>query len=122
MKRLKNSDPNSYWNLLNKYSGEKKNILHKISCEVFYDHFSKLNNLQVQNEGQFEEINLDLVSNYNKELNQPFTIDEIKRALTSLNNNKASSPLDNILNEYLKHLPPFMLQITCKLFNIMFDS
>ena len=24
LKRLKNSDPKSYWNLLNKYSGEKK--------------------------------------------------------------------------------------------------
>ena len=65
-KRLKNSDPKSYWNLLKKYSGEKKNILHKISCEVFHDHFSKLNNLQDQNEGQFEEIILDLVRNYNE--------------------------------------------------------
>jgi len=61
-------------------------------------------------------------SNYNEELNQPFTIDEINRAFKSLNNNKAPSPLVNILNEYLKHLPPFMLQITCKLFNIIFDS
>jgi len=58
-----------------------KNILHKISCEVFHDHFSKLNNLQYQNKSQFEEINLDLVSNCNEELNQPFTTDEIKRAL-----------------------------------------
>ena len=39
-----------------------------------------------------------------------------------MNNNKASSPLDNILNEYLKHLPPSMLQITCKVFNIIFNS
>ena len=43
LKSMKNSDPKSYWSILNKYSSEGRDKLQKVSVESFYEHFSKLN-------------------------------------------------------------------------------
>ena len=44
LKLLKNSDPKSYWSILNRYSSEGKKALQKtFTIESFHEHFSKLN-------------------------------------------------------------------------------
>ena len=119
LKSLKACDPKSYWSLLNKYSGEKKAVIDKISNDVFHEHFSKLNDFGDVVE---DDINIkDIVEN-NTLLNEPFTVAEVQKAIKSLKNNKASSPFDNILNEYLKFSDKKLDTIICKLFNIILDS
>ena len=57
----------------------------------------------------------------NFELNKPFSPEDITRAIKSLKNNK-SCGYDLILNEFLKCAESKMLNIFCKLFNVVFDS
>lgn len=59
---------------------------------------------------------------YNEVLNRPFTASEIKKVILSLKNSKASSPYDNILNEYIKCSKDACLQLYCKLFNVILTS
>ena len=124
LKQLKSTDPKSYWSLLNKYSSEKKEIICKVTNDAFFDHFSLLNDIQ-DNEDIAVNINNtddENISDINKELNRAFTLEEIDRSIKYLKNNKSSSSFDNILNEYLKNVPENMLQVICKLFNIIWDS
>ena len=53
--------------------------------------------------------------------NLPFTAEEIKKHTKKLKNGKASG-MDAILNEFLKHSPPQMINLICKYFNIVLDS
>ena len=55
-------------------------------------------------------------------LNMPFCIDEIEKAIKSLKNNKASSPFDCILNEYLKNANVAIVPVICSLFNVILNS
>ena len=119
---LRNSDPKSYWSLLNKYSGERKSVLNKISSEVFYEHFSNLNANLTNEDDDGYNVNPDLITEQNVVLNSPFTEAEIEKAIKLLKNNKSSSSFDNILNEYLKNAHPRMMEVFCKLFNIVLDS
>ena len=66
LRNLRHSDPKAYWNLLNKYSGERKEILKKVSAEVFYEHFSKLNTAETDEENVFD---LSKIRHFNNELN-----------------------------------------------------
>ena len=43
LRLLKNTNPKEYWCILNKYSGERKEVLNRVSLEVFYEHFCNLN-------------------------------------------------------------------------------
>jgi len=54
-------------------------------------------------------------------LNSEITEAEIKEAIQSLKNNKASG-IDGIANEYLKVTSPVIISIYCKIFNLVFDS
>jgi len=122
LRGLKNTDPKSYWSLLNKYSGDKKTIVSNISNEAFHEHFSKLNENLADDNLQYADINLDELSYNNQMLNMPFSTDEIKKAIMSLKNNKTSSPFDFILNEYLKNANDAILPVICGLFNIILNS
>ena len=59
--------------------------------------------------------------NDNIELNRPFSEPDILQAIKSLKNNK-SCGTDLILNEFLKCASGKMLNVFCKLFNIVFES
>ena len=96
---LRHSDPKAYWNLLNKYSGKKREILKKVSSEVFYEHFSKLNTVETDEENVFD---MTKVSHFNNELNCPFTADGISKSISNLKNQKTCSAEDYILHEYIK--------------------
>jgi hypothetical protein len=114
-------DPISYWALLNRYSSERKTVLNKFSSEVFYEHFSKLNqNVDVCT--HYDDANLgEDFQLLNEELNASLSELEVSSATKSLKNGKASSVFDNILNKYLKSSEVVMLPMFCKLFNIILD-
>jgi hypothetical protein len=88
----------------------------------FYDYFKELNNVDIHNIEHFNEVEIDQISSYNEDLSLPFTVNEIQSVLKALKNNISATPMDNILNEYLKNLPCSMLPVVSKLFNIIFDS
>ena len=54
-------------------------------------------------------------------VNQPFTDNEIIKAVKNLKNNKSSGS-DSILNEHIKATINIMASVYTKLFNIIFDS
>ena len=92
---MKNSDPNSYWAILNKYSSEGRDKLQKVSVESFYEHFSKLNEATAEND--FDDIDMDNLPDFNQELNAPITVDEISKVILNLKNQKACSMNDHVL-------------------------
>ena len=118
-RNLRTTNPKAYWSLLNKYSNEKSSIMSDITSEVFFDHFSKLNENDDSDEIQFD---VNMVSDFNTELNAPILDKEILHAIRNLHNNKASSQFDNILNEYIKNSQNVLLPVLRKLFNVIFDS
>jgi hypothetical protein len=120
IKGLKNKDPKAYWSMLNKYSNNKKEIVNNIATEAFHEHFSKLNE-NIANDAP-DDFNVSNVSANNIDLDKPFTVEEIRRSIRLLKNNKASSSFDDVLNEYLKYAPDNMYEIFCYLFNIILDS
>ena len=118
IRKLRHSDPKAYWSLLNKYSDNKSETLAKITSEAFFEHFSKLN----QNDESDENFDLGSVPEYNAELNTAITETEILSAISCLNNNKACSIYDNILNEYIKNSKDVMLPVILQLFNIILNN
>ena len=79
------------------FSGERKEVLKKVSTEVFYEHFSKLNS--VEPDEDFDAFDLTKVSNFNTELNCSITTAEILKIISNVKNQKACSAEDYILNE-----------------------
>ena len=80
----------------------------------------------------FKDVNFDenlvnsslsntLTQNVNEEINVPFTKNEIRNAIKSLKNNKATG-VDLILNEHLKILSHIISPILVDLFNLVFDT
>ena len=93
LRNLRHSDPKAYWNLPNKYSGERKEILKKVSAEAFYEHFSKLNTAETDEENVFD---MSIITHFNNELNCLFTAEEIFKCISNLKNQKACSAEDYI--------------------------
>ena len=124
LRALKNSDPKSYWNLLNKADQSRRETLQKVSLETFAQHFEKLNSAASNhdnNEDPPHDIDLSRISKHNFELNSEITEEEVLKCLTKLKLNKACSS-DLILNEFLKFSKTKMLTAFTKLFNLIFSS
>ena len=116
LRLLQSENPKEYWKII---KGEKKSeVQHKISLDLFKEHFEKLT---LGN----ESVN---VSNTTSELhnmppdtmlNRPFTHQEIAEAITKLKNNKAGGSDDQIINEFLKHSRNELVQYYTKFFNLI---
>ena len=60
-------------------------------------------------------------TDYNSEINRPFTLEEIKKIIHKLESNKACG-VDSILNEFMKYCPISCIHVLCDLFNIVLNS
>ena len=120
LRNLRHSCPKDYWCLLNKFSAEKKDVINKVSLDVFYQHFCNLNNDDLSD--VFDSFDVNNVSDVNVVLNKSITVEEIVKAIKLLKNSKACSPIDNVLNEYIKYSSDTMSPLYCKLFNLVLDS
>jgi hypothetical protein len=128
LRGLKQTDPTSYWSLLNRTCSNenKQKIVKNVSLNCFLENFRKLNTVQDVNEEDddtFEhvDVNINKVSNLNTELNSCITEKDVLDAVKCLKNNKACDS-DLILNEFLKHSRSKLLPVFVKLFNVVFDS
>ena len=63
---MKKSDPKSNWSILNKYAPDGRDKLQKVSVESFYEHFSKLDKANPEND--FGDIDLDNLPDFNMSL------------------------------------------------------
>ena len=86
--------------MLNKADGNNSGAIHKISLEVFAEHFKKLNTVQEEKLGVLPEVDPANVSGFNLELNAEITEQEVLHSLNKLKLNKACAS-DLILNEFL---------------------
>ena len=114
IRNLKNSNPRKYWKFLN---SKKKNSV-AADAEDLFQHFKDVNF-----DGNLENSSLSntITQNVNEEINVPFTENEIRNAIKSLKNNKATG-VDLILNDHLKILSHIISPILVDLFNLVFDT
>ena len=59
---------------------------------------------------------------YVTSLNEPISADKILKCISNLKNSKASSSIDNILNEYIKSTKDILFSLYIFLFNSMLDT
>ena len=85
LRSLKKSDPKSYWSLLYKADGNNSGTIHKISLEVFAEHFKKLNTVPEEKVGVLPEVDPANVSGFNLELNAEITEQEVLHSLKNWN-------------------------------------
>jgi hypothetical protein len=121
---LSKSDTKAFWKTLHKYSTNKQDNPVKY-LENFFEYLKKINSGQYgEGEEETDDIDINEVSNnpINDEILNGVIADlEVYEAIQNLKNNKAPGT-DKILNEYLKHSPPFLVKIYCKLFNIVLNT
>ena len=67
------------------------------------------------------DINVD-IENSEETLNSAISTDEIIKMINKCNNGKASSPSDNICNEYIKSTKEILLPIYVKFFNCILNT
>ena len=90
------------------------------SIDEFYEHF-KIINTNTIDDDRFEN-DIHTTNDSNMYLNAPLTEHEIIKCINNLKNSKASSPSDNILNEYIKSTKEILIPFYCKLFNCIIDT
>lgn len=121
LRALKNSDAKAYWKLLNKSDSSNKSTIQKVSLAAFADHFKKLNTVSSENSDMVPEVDPSKVSEFNFELNDEITEQEVLKSINNLKQNKACAS-DLILNEFLKFSKTKMLSAFTRLFNLVFAS
>ena len=116
LRKLKRAESRKFWKFLNGNERSKINL----ELDKAYEHFSKINNNQ---EANTSDINIDPDLTENEEINGPITLEEIRKAVRTLKNNK-STGVDMILNEHIKYSFDILhiQQLYVKLFNLVFDS
>ena len=117
LRENKSKDPKAYWKILKDIKVKKDN---QISLDKFYDHFKLL---FTEDDGdRNDNINYEINSdNSSPVLNDPITIDEIKKCISKLKNNK-SPGVDNIINEYIKCTQDLLCPLYLKQINKNFDA
>ena len=88
-------------------SGKKVGVCKEFRQNVLKFFFKNLNR-NPRNDHVTSILNCQLIANAytseNKDINMPFTVQEVTAAIKRLKNNK-SAGIDGILNEFLKHCP-----------------
>ena len=97
IRNLKSTDPGKYWNIINPRNKRAK--IGNISMDAAWSHFKDLNKDDSDISGEVTENSAN-----NHIINEPFTIEEIRKHVKSLKSNK-SPGIDLILNEFIKNCP-----------------
>ena len=124
LRQLHSKKPKDYWKFLNKIKNKKQ--VKGPDLQNLYEHFKTLNNSD--NNNNEDENEDDIINNPNVNahennncLNCPLTVDEIRKCINSLKNNK-SPGIDKVLNEYIKCTSDKMLPIYDKMFNLILET
>ena len=111
--------PREFWKIFKRSTGEK---VCKASLNDLFEFYKNLN----QNPGDANPQNLHEAGDFfnladDSPLNSYFSLDEKKKAINSLSNNK-SPGVDEISNEIIKHSQDKILPILLGLFNYVLDT
>lgn len=101
LKEAKSTNPKVYWNMLN----TKKHADVKANMTDLYNHFKSLSQGDSTQTNSIPETHTPDTSEEipdSSSLNAQITVDEINKAIASLENGK-SSGIDKIINEYIKN-------------------
>ncbi len=97
MKNMRYKNPKEYWNLLNRGKSKRQP---DIPIESLYNFFKELSeNDKNLTDTDLPEIDPDVLSSINHNINVPISGEEIFSCIKKLKNNKSSGE-DNIVNEY----------------------
>ena len=107
-----------YWKFLNGLKAKSREN-NSPSLHDFYDYYKNINSNDTDT---MQVTDLPNVYYTNQVLNYPIRPPEVEKSIISLNNGKACSPVDNIVNEYLKYSKDLLLPLLTKLFNCIFDT
>ena len=114
IRNLKSTDPGKYWSIIN--PRRKGTKIGDISLSAAWTHFSELNK---DNSDRREDVTGNFITN--ETINEPFTIDEIRKHITFLKKDK-SPGIDFILNEFIKNCPDKLIHVIVLLFNLVLES
>lgn len=114
-------DSKKLWKILNRVRKGGTNAHNKITIEQLYEYFKSLNKNDDDTEFDPDADSFNVDEDVIAILDCPITEDEIKLAIKSLKNGKASGD-DEIVNEFIKSSIANMLPIYVKLFNIVLDT
>ena len=117
LRKFKKLNPKDYWRLLKKEERIRKRET-KVPLRVFEKHFEQLNQ---NNNENLDTPYPDVSDSFNQEINEDFTLDELKKNLKFLNSNKAAG-LDLIKNEFLKNSPESVIKLAVILFNLVLKT
>ena len=112
--------PRDYWKILNKTANNLDSNC-PVPMNVFVEHFRKLNTDDSLSCEDSDFNPLDFSQCPNEYINNPFSLDEVKKQCNKLKNNKACG-VDFILNEFIKNSTPDFLILLTKYFNIILDT
>ena len=114
IRNLKSTDPGKYWNIINPRNKRAK--IGNISMDAAWSHFKDLN----KDDSDISDVVIEN-SAKNHIINEPFTIEEIRKHVKSLKSNK-SPGIDLILNEFIKNCPDNLIYVIVLLFNMVLES
>jgi hypothetical protein len=119
LRTLSDKNPKKYWKFLNGLK-PKNTVTQSPSLQEFFEYFKIINTNNIHDH-RFED-ELTNSQTLNMSLNAPITETEIKSCISKLQNSKTPSPLDKIINEYIKTTSDLLLSFYCKLFNSVFET
>ena len=119
---LQSNDTKQFWSIVNKMKDTIDNgENYDIHPDKWVNYFKKLYNSVPDTSIDSDIEELENNGEVNKELSKPFTIQELKKQIKLLKNNKTSAS-DMVLNEMIKNGAFILLPIFCKLFNLVLSS
>ena len=123
IEKLKTSKPKEFWKY---FKSKTRNKSINVDISKFYNYFSTLSN-DISNCQNEEAENFCSQNDFNnvsdglEELDCPFTLDEIHKAVNSLKTCKSPGS-DNLLNEYFISSFDILGSHICDIFNIIFKT
>ena len=122
LRNLRSSNSKEFWDIINKECSDSTKD-NNIALESFFEHFKNLskddNDINADNNHEFDP--RTVTHGLNEEINNLFTSDEIMKQIKKKKNGK-SPGCDNIVNEFLKHSPPMLIEVITALFNVILLS
>ena len=118
LRLMSTKSPKYYWKFLNGLKPKSREN-NSPSLHDFHDYYKNINS----NDTDTNQItDLPNVYHTNQVLNVPIRPPEVEKCIISLNNGKTCSPVDDVINEYLKYSKDLLLPLVTKLFNCIFDT
>ena len=119
LRKLRSSNSKEFWDIINKECSDSTKD-NNIALESFFEHFKNLskndNDIHEDNNNEFDP--RTVTHGLNEEINNLFTSDEIMKQIKKKNNGK-SPGCDNIVNEFVKHSLPMLIEVITSLFNVI---